>query len=278
MEKKKMSPSPAPNPVKISGIGLHSGQPVSVIIKHAPAGGGIVFIHNGERIPATLDRLSRTERGTTLGGVAVVEHFLSAAYGIGTYDLEVEVTGNELPALDGSALPWVEAIAQVEIRAWNVAQLELKAPIKLADGTANIAAYPYDGFKVDFVVNFDGFGEQKYSFDAKNLNYKEEIAPARTFGYLEELEALKARGLGLGASYENALVLTRSGYANKPRFPDELVRHKILDLIGDLALLGRPLRAHIVANRSGHSLNAELVRRILQASAADKQGGSWRND
>ena len=258
-----MSPSPAPNHVKVAGIGLHSGRPVSVSIKPAHAGQGIVFIHNGVTIPATIDRLSRTERGTTLDGLAVVEHFLSAAYGVGTYDLEVEVTGDELPALDGSALPWVEAIAQIELRSWNVEHQELKTAIKLSDGEATLSAHPYNGFRVDFMVNYEGFGEQKYSFDAKNLNYKEEIAPARTFGYLEEWEALKARGLALGASEDNALVLSKKGYVNQPRFPDELVRHKVLDLIGDLALLGKPLQAHIVANRSGHKLNAELVRRIL---------------
>jgi UDP-3-O-acyl N-acetylglucosamine deacetylase len=265
-----MSPSPVPNLVKIEGTGLHSGQPVTVTIKPAAPGSGIVFIHDGKRIPATIDHLKETRRGTTLEanncwqGLAVVEHFLSAAYGIGVYDLEVEVEGGELPALDGSALPWVEVLEKLEHKAQNTEHRTLKMPIKIAEGVASLEALPYNGFKVNFMVDFEGIGRQEFSFDAEKQSYKEEIAPARTFGYFEEYELLKARGLALGASLENALVLNKNGYVNQPRFPDEVVRHKILDLIGDLALLGRPLHAEIKAVRSGHKLNAELVRRILE--------------
>lgn len=259
-----MSPSPVPNHVEIRGIGLHSGRPVSVTIRPAPAGAGIVFVHKGERIPASIGNLKETKRGTTLGGVAVVEHFLAAAYGIGAYELEVEVEGDELPALDGSALPWVEAIEKVVSGKQKAVSWTLKSPIKIAKGDASLEALPYDGFKVHFVVKFTGIGEQKFSFNAENQDFRKEIAPARTFGYVEEYESLKARGLALGASLDNALVLNQSGYVNQPRFPDEVVRHKILDLIGDLALLGKPLKAEIKASRSGHRLNAELVRRILK--------------
>jgi UDP-3-O-[3-hydroxymyristoyl] N-acetylglucosamine deacetylase len=114
------------------------------------------------------------------------------------------------------------------------------------------------------MVKFAGIGEQRLLFDSERMDYRSEIAPARTFGYLAEYEELKQRHLALGASYDNALILGPDGYVNQPRFPDELVRHKVLDLIGDLALLGRPLRAEIKAVRSGHKLNTELVRRILQ--------------
>jgi UDP-3-O-[3-hydroxymyristoyl] N-acetylglucosamine deacetylase len=248
---------------EVEGLGLHSGKPARATIRSAPPGSGIVFIHKGKKIPATIDHLKETNRGTTLEGVAVVEHFLSAAYGIGAYDLEVEVDGDELPALDGSALPWVDALEKVGHWTLDVGHFELVQPIKITDGLSSIEAVPYNGFKVDFMVNFEGIGPQEFTFDAERQNYKKEIAPARTFGYLEEYESLKARGLALGASYENALVLNKKGHVNDPRFPDEVVRHKISDLIGDLALLGRPLKARIKAVRSGHKLNAELVRRIL---------------
>lgn len=262
MVKKAMSPSPAPS--RVSGTGLHSGRPVSVIIRPAAAGSGIVFVQRGKKIPATIEHLKETNRGTTLEGIAVVEHFLAAAYGIGAYDLEVKVDGDELPALDGSALPWVEILEKVVGHRSNVEGLRIKEPIKVIDNQSSIEALPFDGFKVDFMVNFEGLGEQKLVFDAQKQDFKKEIAPARTFGYLEEYEGLKAKGLALGASYENALVLDKNGYVNQPRFPDEVVRHKILDLIGDLALLGRPLQAEIRAVRSGHKLNTELVRRILE--------------
>lgn len=256
--------SPAPNLVKIEGTGLHSGRPVTVAIKPAAPGSGIVFVREGKKIPATIEHLKETRRGTTLEGLAVVEHFLSAAYGMGVYDLEIEVEGGELPALDGSALPWVEALEKLEVRNSKLEIRKLKGPVKVAEGDASLEALPYHGFKVNFMVDFKRIGRQEFTFDAQKQNYKESIAPARTFGYLEEYESLKARGLALGASLENALVLNRNGYVNQPRFPDEVVRHKILDLIGDLALLGCPLDAEIKAVRSGHKLNAELVRRILE--------------
>jgi len=259
-----MSPSLVPNPAKVEGIGLHSGKPVRVIIKPASPGAGIVFIRSGKRVPATIEHLKQTRRGTTLEGLAVVEHLLAAAYGIGVYDLEVEVEGDELPALDGSALPWVEAIEKAVSSKQKAVSWTLKSPIKITDGESSLEARPSDGLKIEFMVNFEGLGEQLFTFDADKQSFKEELAPARTFGYLEEYESLKARGLALGASLENALVLSEKGYVNQPRFPDEVVRHKVLDLIGDLALLGRPLKAEIRARRSGHKLNAELVRRILE--------------
>jgi len=249
--------------VTIEGIGLHSGQPVKALLSPAPAGSGLTFLHHGKRLAATIKNLKNTERGTSLLGIAVVEHFLSAAYGLGIYDLELTVEGDELPALDGSALPWVEAIEKLELVKRRADGFVLFSPILITDGDASLEALPYDGFKVDFMVNFAGIGEQRFVFDAEKMAYRSEIAPARTFGYLAEYEELKQRQLALGASFDNSLVLGPGGYINQPRFADELVRHKVLDLIGDLALLGRPLLAEIKAVRSGHKLNAELVRRVL---------------
>ncbi|HVN67400.1 MAG TPA: UDP-3-O-acyl-N-acetylglucosamine deacetylase, partial [Candidatus Sulfotelmatobacter sp.] len=213
--------------VTIEGIGLHSGQPVKATLTPAPAGSGITLLHRGKRFAATIKNLQDTNRGTSLAGLAVVEHFLSAAYGLGVYDLELTAEGDELPALDGSALPWVEAIEKIATGNLKVAGCVLNSPVIINDGAASLAAFPYDGFKVDFMVNFEGIGEQRLVFDAERMDYRSEIAPARTFGYLAEYEELKQHRLALGASYDNALVLGPGGYVNQPRFPDELVRHKI---------------------------------------------------
>ncbi|MFA5113227.1 MAG: UDP-3-O-acyl-N-acetylglucosamine deacetylase [Candidatus Margulisiibacteriota bacterium] len=246
----------------LEGIGLHSGAKVSATVAPAEAGAGVTF--NGTR--AILSNVTATKRATTIGNVAMVEHLLSAAAGLGIDNLAVIVQGPEIPVLDGSALPWVEALEKAGILPLSslLTPLIIQQPIRLTTQDASLEAFPYDGFEVEFMVDFKGVGEQKFAYNAEKMSYKAEIAPARTFGYLEEIDALKAQGLGLGASYDNALVLNNSGYVNEPRFPDEPARHKILDLIGDLALLGRPLKARLKASRSGHKLNAELVRRILQ--------------
>jgi UDP-3-O-[3-hydroxymyristoyl] N-acetylglucosamine deacetylase len=257
-------------PFKLSGIGLHSGREVELTFSPAPANSGIFFVEEGKKVPATIEHVKETKRGTSLDGIAVVEHVLSAAFGLGIDNLQIEIQGIEPPVLDGSALPYVEALCAAGI----IEQVEpknhlvLERPLKVFEGDAWLEALPCHGFKIDFVVDFPGIGEQRYAFNAELADFKKEIAPARTFGYLEEYELLKQRSLALGASFENALVLGKDGYINAPRFPDEIVRHKILDLIGDLALLGRPLRAKICASRSGHRLNAELVRRLLKNDRA----------
>jgi UDP-3-O-acyl N-acetylglucosamine deacetylase len=250
----------------LSGIGLHSGIDSSLFFSPAPANAGIVFVKNGKEIPAHISKVKETRRGTFLEGVSVVEHLLSAAYGLGIDNLRIEIKGEEPPALDGSALPYVEALLAAGI----IEQLEIKKylfieqPIKLIEKESSLEALPYQGFKINFMVDFPGIGRQRYVFDKKKTSFEKEIAPARTFGYIDEYEMLKEQGLARGASFENSLVIGKDGYINNPRFQDELVRHKILDLIGDLALLGRPLQAEIIAVKSGHELNIELVRRLLK--------------
>jgi UDP-3-O-acyl N-acetylglucosamine deacetylase len=251
----------------LQGVGLHSGCPASIAVAPALADSGLVFIANGERVPASISSLTETRRGTSLKGVAIVEHFLSAAAGLHIDNLEIAVSGPELPILDGSALPFARALTEAGIVAQAAERqyLDLQKEIKLSDQAAALEARPYHGFKIEFMVKFEGVGEQVLVFDADSQSYLQEIAPARTFGYLKEAEALKRQGLALGASLENALVLDENGYVNQPRFPDELVRHKILDLIGDLALLGRPLRASLKARGSGHKLNTDFVRQLAEA-------------
>ncbi|MDD4178785.1 MAG: UDP-3-O-acyl-N-acetylglucosamine deacetylase [Candidatus Margulisbacteria bacterium] len=263
-----MSQSPAPNLVE--GIGLHSGQPVKVGVSRGLKGAGVSFIRLGKKVPALVEQVTQTERGTSLAGISVVEHFLSAAFGGRYYDLVAAVEGGELPALDGSALPWIEVFEKVAGQSSSPPIWALKKPLTVEDGGARIEARPYRGFKVDFMIKFKGIGEQRFIFDADKQDYKKEIAPARTFGFIEEIEALRAKGLGLGASTDNALVLSANGFVNEPRFPDEPVRHKVLDLIGDLALFGQPINAEIKAVMSGHKLNIALVRLLRQTFLAEK--------
>lgn len=271
-----MSRSPALNqnkqttiarPFSLEGIGLHSGTHSRITVKPSASGSGIVFAKNGQLIKALVNNVEQTERGTVLGGIAVVEHFLAAASGLGIDNLLVEVEGRELPALDGSALPYVKAFeaAGISEQAAPKNYQLIEKPFLVVDGDSRLEAFPFHGFKIDFMIIFKGLGEQNYSFVLDRRSFIESIAPARTFGYISELDYLQAKGLGKGASTDNALVLNESGYVNPPRFADEPVRHKILDLIGDLALLGRPLKGHFKAYKSGHKLNAQLVRAILAA-------------
>jgi UDP-3-O-acyl N-acetylglucosamine deacetylase len=254
------------NPSRLSGPGIHSGRDSALLFSPAPANAGVFFIKKGKKVPARVAQVKETRRGTSLDGIAVTEHLLAAVYALGIDNLEIKVAGEELPALDGSALPYLDALE----KCGNVEQelpkdlLVIDRPIRVSDGEASLEAVPYRGFKLDFMVNFAGAGEQRCSFDLQKGDFRKEIAPARTFGYIEEYELLKEQGLARGASLDNALVLGKDGYINTPRFKDEPVRHKILDLIGDLALLGRPLLAEIKAVRSGHKLNIELVRRLSQ--------------
>lgn len=251
---------------RLSGSGLHFGQESLLFFSPAPANSGIYFIKEGRKIPALVDLVRETRRGTSLDGIAVTEHLLSAVYGLGIDNLRIEIKGEEIPAMDGSALPYVEALLNTGVTEQRELKnpLIIEQPIKIVENEASLELFPYRGFKIDFMVDFPGAGKQSCSFDFQKGNFKKEIAPARTFGYIEEYELLKQQGLARGASFENALVLGKDGYINTPRFPDEVVRHKILDLLGDLALLGRPLLAEVKAVKSGHKLNIELVRRIIQ--------------
>ncbi len=254
-------------PIELSGVAIHSGQNTKIKLLPADEDYGIRFINNGEETLASIDNLVSTKRGTSLKGISVTEHLLAAIYGLGLDNLKIEVGGEEIPNLDGSALPFVIAIKQAGITQQNREKniYKIQQAIQVADATASLEALPYNGFKVDFMVNFPAVGEQKISFELGQMDFSAEIAPARTFGYIEEHEALKKAGLGRGATEQNVLILSQKGYVNQPRFADEPVRHKVLDLIGDLALLGQPIWGHFKAVKSGHKLNTELLRRLKQA-------------
>jgi UDP-3-O-[3-hydroxymyristoyl] N-acetylglucosamine deacetylase len=260
--------------VACRGIGLHSGRSVRLALRPAPAEHGIRFRRTdvGVEIPATLAHLGRTDHATTLShdGVSVetVEHLLAALSGLGVDDVLVEVDGPELPILDGSAAPFVYLIHEVGLRPQQVARRYLKVlqPVELVRGDKSVRFSPAERLELSYTIGFDHplLRHQAASFRVSPGVFVEQLAAARTFGFLAEVEQLRRHGLALGGSLENAVVIGESGVLNgQLRFEDECVRHKILDAMGDLALIGHPLVAHVEAVKAGHALHAAAARQLL---------------
>ena len=259
-----------------SGVGLHSGAPVNLRIVPAAAGTGIVF-HRTDLdnfpVEASGRNVARVSYATSLmkKGVLIstTEHLLSAFIGAGIDNAIVELDNLELPILDGSAQPFVEMIQRAGIRQQRKARtyLRIVREIKLREGDKFIAVYPDDVYSVSYSINFPHpqIGKQTFRAPLTNGSFLDEIAPARTFGFLHEADAMRQQGLIRGASMENAIVLDREKVLNPPlRFADEFVRHKVLDLIGDLALIGKQILGAVVADRAGHAMHTALVSRILR--------------
>ncbi len=268
--------------VGISGIGLHTGVKVTVRICPAPANTGIVFKRtdlDGFRIEAASRHVARVSYATSLmkKGVLIstTEHLLSALAGLRIDNACVEIDNLELPIVDGSARPFVEALGKAGVRRQRARRTYLKIlkAVEIAEGAKRIAVHPSDTFQLTCRIVFPHplIGEQYFEFTPGTEDYASVIAPARTFGFMEEVEMLRRSGLIRGGSLENALVLTREGILNPEglRFPDEFCRHKLLDLIGDLALLGRPILGRVIAERAGHAMHAQLVSQLL------RQKGAW---
>jgi UDP-3-O-[3-hydroxymyristoyl] N-acetylglucosamine deacetylase len=262
--------------VECSGVGLHSGAPVFMRILPAPPATGIVFRRtdlDGFQIEAISRNVARVSYATSLmkKGVLIstTEHLLSAFIGLGIDNAIVELDNLELPILDGSALPFIELIQQVGIRKQRRPRKYLKIlrEVEMREGNKFISVYPADSFSVSYSINFPHplIGKETLQVELVNGSYLRHIAAARTFGSREEEKAMRNMGLIRGASRDNCIVLTRDGIENGPlRFPDEFVRHKVLDLVGDLALLGKPILGRIVADRAGHAMHTALVSRILR--------------
>lgn len=253
--------------VNFSGNGIHTGLAVKMSVSPATIDSGIIFSCQGKRIRATIENVTDGRLATKIGEIIQAEHFLAATNSLGLSNLEVELSEKEFPILDGSCLPFLGELesAGIEEQERELSPIVLKNSIKIEYKDMSIEAFPFDSLEIDFMVDYHIVGRQNFRLFWDYSYFKKEIAPARTFGFLEQIEELRKAGRGRGASLENALVISNQGYANEPRFDNEPVRHKILDLVGDLTLLGRPLLAKIIARKSGHSLHHELVRRILNA-------------
>jgi UDP-3-O-[3-hydroxymyristoyl] N-acetylglucosamine deacetylase len=262
--------------VSASGVGLHHGVPVQVRILPAPAGTGIVFrrtdLKNFE-IPASFRHVARVSYATSLmrQGVLIstTEHLLSALYSFGVSNAIIEIDNLEVPILDGSSLPWVDLLQQAGIKEQRRQKrfLRITREVSVEGNGKRISIQPSDEFRFDCDVYFEHplVGRQKFSFQLTPDRYRSEIAPARTFGFEQELDAMRNMGLIRGASLDNAVCFTKTGVLNPEglRFPNEPVRHKVLDLIGDLALIGRPMLGHVVAERAGHAMHVALVSKIV---------------
>ena len=266
--------------VSCSGIGLHSGQKGTLGLRPAPAGHGIVFRRldlGGVEIPARVDRLAGMHYATGLAHgdatVETVEHLLAALVGLGIDNVVIDLNQAEVPIMDGSAASFVYLVHEAGVATLKKPRqfLKILRPILLAQGGKRIALYPAEQFRVTYSISFDHplLRYQTRTLPLSEDVFVEEIAPARTFGFLKEVEMLRRKGLALGGSLDNAVVLGETGVLNAAlRFEDEFVRHKILDAIGDLALVGRPLIGHLVAHCGGHALHTSFARRIIEETDA----------
>ena len=262
-------------PVEVSGVGLHSGVPVSIRILPAPANTGIVFLRTDlDRfpIPASWRHVARVSYATSLmrQGVLIstTEHLLSVLYSMGIDNAYVEIDNLEVPILDGSGLPFVRLIQQAGIRQYRRKRryLRIRRPISVEDKGKRISIIPDEVFRLTCDTDYPApVGRQSLEMEVTPERYASDLAFARTFGWENDLDQMRNMGLIRGASLENAVCFTRQGPMNPGglRAPDECCRHKALDLIGDLALLGRPLLGHVIAERAGHAMHAALVARIM---------------
>lgn len=262
--------------VTIRGTGLHSGDRVEVVLHPAEEDAGIVFLGGGERVAGLVSNVVGTARGTTLGrngtSFATVEHLMAALRGLGIDNSCVEVMGPEMPALDGSAMPYVEAISAVGTvelpKRRNV--VTPRGPIWVSHNSSYILAIPAKRLKITYVMKYEHplIGTQTATFVITESNFTRQIAPARTFVVFEEIAGLRSQQLAMGGSLANAIVVWQDRVSSDLRFPDELARHKVLDLVGDLALVGSNLAAEIVAVKSGHAMNVAFAQMLMDHVAA----------
>ena len=256
--------------MSLEGRGLHTGKPAKITFLPAKENTGINFFLKDETIPASAEFVSSTQRGVCLTKnkktIKVVEHVLAALSGLRISNINIELSEEELPSTDGSALPFVKKLLEAGIKKQTLEQkiVEVSSIIIVENGNKKIKVLPAKNFQVSFFIEFPIIGIQTYKYNESKNNFIKEIAPARTFGYENEVEELKKRGLALGANLENALAIGEKGYINQPRFENEPVRHKILDLIGDLMLSGYHIKGHFMAERSGHKLNIELAKKLKE--------------
>ncbi|MGI8638511.1 MAG: UDP-3-O-acyl-N-acetylglucosamine deacetylase [Pyrinomonadaceae bacterium] len=267
--------------IQTSGIGLHTGVEVNLALKPAPENTGYIFVRtdlDNFEIPASVEYISHCSYATTLLRKGVLlstcEHLLAALRGEGVDNCFIELDNIELPIMDGSSENFIELIEQAGIIEQDAPKhfLKILEKVEFADGDRKMSVEPSDKFEIKCVIDFPHpfINKQKFHFELKNGSFGREIASARTFGFTTEIEMLRKANLALGGSLDNAIVLTPDGMLNQNplRFADEFVRHKILDIIGDFALLGMPLLGKIAANKSGHAIHASLMSKLLKSENA----------
>jgi len=249
---------------------------VTLSLRPAPANWGIRFQRTdvpGAEIPARVTHLSgrqqlQTGLASDRASVDTVEHLMAALRSLGVDNVTVELNHSEVPIMDGSAAPWVYLIQDAGIKELAVPRRTIRVlkSIQVQHGDKRIALFPSDGFKISYTISFDHplLRHQQKTMELDEQVFVDEIAPARTFGFLKEVEMLRQRGLALGGSLENAVVLGETGVLNPLRFEDEFVRHKILDVIGDLALVGHPIQGHLVVHRGGHALHTAFAAELMR--------------
>ena len=264
--------------VTCSGVGLHSGQPATITLRPAPPDTGVVFINRKDdanvSLQASIEHCVPTELCTAIHGngfqVKTIEHVLSALAGLEVDNVYIDITGSEIPVMDGSAAPFVRSIRSVGLISQDRKQpfLKIMAPIEVSEGSKRVRIEPSATPRITYSIHYDHplINTQTYVHDCSSKAFETQIAQARTFGFLHEVQALWARGLGKGGTLDNTVVLSKDGIVNQSglRFLNEFVRHKVLDLIGDFSLLGTSFIGHIIAERSGHALHTRLVQQILE--------------
>ncbi|MFL5320074.1 MAG: UDP-3-O-acyl-N-acetylglucosamine deacetylase [Myxococcaceae bacterium] len=264
-------------PVSCQGVGLHSGAPVNLTLRPAPENSGIVFVRTDLEKPVAIPAHSQyvvdTSLATTIGKdgakVSTVEHLMSALCGLGIDNLRVEVDGPEVPIMDGSAAPFVYLVRSAGIRVQDEPKsfVVIKKTVTVTDGDKEATFSPANRFKVDCTIDFKHplISDQAYQMEFSDRTFAREISRARTFGFLRDVEMLKKMGLARGGSLDNAIVVDEFSILNPDglRFPDEFVRHKVLDALGDVSLFGKPVIGHLKAYKGGHALNHKLVQKVL---------------
>jgi UDP-3-O-[3-hydroxymyristoyl] N-acetylglucosamine deacetylase len=268
-------------PVTLGGIGLHSGEAVSMTASPAGADTGILFrAADGTLIPANADHVVDSNSATTVGAfgmrVRTIEHLMAAAAALGIDNMVVDIEGPEVPAADGSAKPFLDLLrggGRVSLPAPR-RPIVISEPIRVGTEGRWLEVLPADSLRISYTLDNSHpiIGLQAGTYGITEEVFAHELAPARTYGFLRDVPAMRQNGLARGGSLDNAVVVGKRSVLNDSlRYRDEFVRHKILDLVGDLFLLGRPLRAHVVGRNAGHALNYQLVAAIQKAVAADRR-------
>jgi UDP-3-O-[3-hydroxymyristoyl] N-acetylglucosamine deacetylase len=272
------------NDIQLEGIGLHSGKKVNLRLISAPSGTGLIFLPNSQslkkfRIPVSLEYVVDTSNAVTLGDgvniIQTVEHLLAALHTKGITDLYMEIDSLEIPIMDGSSRPFMEAITSDNIIEFDdvVEAIKVQNPVWVVDGDKYLVILPNDTLKVTYTIDFKHplLRGQSITTEINSQILENDILPARTFGFLKDVQAMQARGLVLGGSLDNAVVLTDDGYLNDSlRFENEFVRHKVLDLIGDLSIIGRPIIGHILASKAGHALDISMGKLLMSKITGDE--------